>query len=301
MSGAPGLRSALLLVCAAVAGAGLVWLLVAEGEGPAERDPGSDESLAGGAATGLDQAGTAVPGESERERTTRARAQAAREEPGLPRVLPPDAAVEDIRDALALSGDARIDGLRRAHVAIARLLAQDDAVATPLRSYAQDVEDAAVRGNVIAAFGARREAASEAWLRDRLAAAPTAPERIGALIAFARPDAARPEDDPAVREASAATLGGLPYRYVALEATPDRIASLATILRTTSAQEAADALPILLASITAESAWGESLVGGANQICTWLLSLPLEDQARVKAAALRHERLSPRARKALAE
>jgi hypothetical protein len=131
---------------------------------------------------------------------------------GLPRILPPDAAVEDVRDALALKDAAeRSAALGSAYGSIGRI-AQQERVLTGIRRYANDVEDAQVRGVTWAALGANHSGTVRAWLAGRLRDGPTTPDRIGALLGLAH-DAEKPPR-------AARSLGGLPHRQGAL---PERL------------------------------------------------------------------------------
>ena len=222
-----------------------------------------------------------------------------REGPGLPRVLPPDAAVEDIRDALSLEGAARSEELQRAVAAIGRLAIDGPAVLQGLRTYAASVEDARVRGCVLASLGTERNESHRVWLRTRMESAPTAEERLGALIALAHPPRTRKRMLPAPEEATASCLGGLRYTFVPLETDPRLLAAAHTLLDETPKGAATEVLPILRASIRSSSAWAELLTADGTTTRAWLRALPEELRAQVVREALQHETLSPKTRRVL--
>jgi hypothetical protein len=155
---------------------------------------------------------------------------------GLPRLLPPDAALEDVRDALALEeASARADALHEATRGLARFAGDERRLAALERLRAAE-PDPRVRAVALAALGASRDGVHLAWLALRLGRGP-APDRLGALIALA--------EDPKGQPGRAATLGDLPYRYGALPERSDVRSALATLAPALDAATAADALPIV--------------------------------------------------------
>ncbi len=109
----------------------------------------------------------------------------------VPRVLPPDAALEDIRDALAAND---VDALQAAYEQLGRLAASKGRVRTALRNQIASMADADVRAIAIAAIGQSRDDDNEEWLvsvlTDRRAALT---DRTSALVALAT--ALEPSDE----------------------------------------------------------------------------------------------------------
>jgi len=101
----------------------------------------------------------------------------------VPRVLPPDAAIEDIRDALA--AEDRIE-TQEAYERFGRLAASTGRVRTALRKQLAATTDPRVRAIAIAAIGHARDPDNERWLRsilnDKRAAGS---DRSSALLALA--------------------------------------------------------------------------------------------------------------------
>lgn len=186
---------------------------------------------------------------------------------GLPRILPPDAAVEDIRDALARKEPkAREAALQSTYDSIGRI-AQQSRILVALQRYAGDVEDAAVRGVTWAALGANREGSARAWLAGRLSRGPTLQDRVGALLGLAY--------DPKATPTRARSLGGLPHRRGTLPERLDVRAALASLfvaLQGDTPQDAdrieaalLDVLPVLESTLTKSGAFykmhGEAVAG----------------------------------------
>jgi len=281
------LSPVLLLLAVAVAGFGIWSLLGSEDEGPAldddvgtlvdsrgaEGDTPSDSSVAErGAPTATKNRGR-----------------------GLPRVLPPDAAVEDVRDALALSGVEREQALAKARASISRLSVQGEKVRNGLRRYVESVEDPVVRAVVTSALGRSRDEGNLRWLSTRFAKAATSEERIGALIALADP--VQDEDDAAAippGSARSTLLGDMPYTYVALSTSMLMLKSGARFLDTSDGASAEEALPVLSRAIEVSPKWAALLVEDGERMCAWYRALSEESRREVRAVALKHKQL-PRA------
>lgn len=166
---------------------------------------------------------------------------------GVPRILPPDAAIEDVRDALAMGDDdARAAALRAAYGSMGRI-AQAPRILAGLQRHALGIEDARVRGVTYAAIGANTSGTSHAWLATRLTKSPGAEARVGALLGLAYTDEGS--------ERTARSLGGLPHRIGALPKRADVRTALAAWLPTLSGEAARDALPVLRASLAAHDGW----------------------------------------------
>jgi len=281
-----------LLVFTVLGAALLVWLLV---QGDDDPTPYADDD---------------APRETETQREHKARtpgtAREGRDEPaaaarrGIPRVLPPDAAVEDVRDALALEGEERATALRAASAAIGRLAAQGREALKPLSSYAKTVEDPVIRGVVTASLGSERSAANVSALAEAWARGATDAERMGALIALAHPHAASNAASNAASSAEAKSsrgkarselLAGLPYDYVELAPAMSVLKAGARFLDGAAGALSQDALPVMLRSISNHSEWASLLVVDDTRMCAWYASLGSEDRARVRAQALKHEQL----------
>ena len=278
------LSPVLLLLAVAAAGFGIWALLGSEDEGPAlEEDAGTLVDLAG-------SEGDAPPDPSAAERgaptATKNRGR------GLPRVLPPDAAVEDVRDALALAGVEREQALAKARASIARLAVQGEKVLNGLRRYVASVEDPVVRGVVTSALGRARDEENLRWLTTRLAKAATSEERIGALIALADPG--QDEGDAAAippGSARSTLLGDMPYTYVALPTSRLVLKSGTRFLDTSAGASAKEALPVLSRAIEVSPKWAALLVEDGERMCAWYRALSEESRREVRAVALKHKQL----------
>ncbi len=170
---------------------------------------------------------------------------------GVPRILPPDAAIEDVRDAQALEDiGARRAALAAAYASIGRI-AQTERILGGLQRYALDVEDARVRGATYAALGANTSGPSRAWLVERLREERDDVARLGALLGLAY---AKAQD---ARDATA--LGDLPHRTGALPARVDVRDALPAIVARLDGTVGRDALVVLRASLGAHDGWYDAL------------------------------------------
>lgn len=166
---------------------------------------------------------------------------------GVPRILPPDAAIEDVRDALALTdAEARAGALAAAYASIGRIAAGPRILAG-LQRYAVALDDPRVRGVVYAALGANTSGPSHAWLARQLASGPALEDRLGALLGLAYDAQA-----PAV---PVAALGGLPCRRGALPKRVDVREALPALLTALEGAAVRDALPVLEASLAEHGGW----------------------------------------------
>ena len=236
------MRATLTLLLLALVAAGVFMFLGAQEDDPAPYEPPPDIE-------GEPPRDTEEPPESP------AAAVVADDPRGVPRVLPPDAAIEDVRDALAVTGDeARADALRAAAGAIGRIAATPR-IRIALQRQVLTVEDPGVRGVVYVALGASSDGPGRAWLAERLARESAPRARLGALLGLAQ-DVDAPED-------IAHTLGGLPYRAGPL---PDRVDvrdALADVLEAFGATDARavarDALPMLQTTLALRGTWYAAL------------------------------------------
>ena len=170
---------------------------------------------------------------------------------GVPRILPPDAAIEDVRDALAIQeASGRRDALGEAYAAIGRI-AQAERILVGLQRHVLSVADARVRGVTHAALGANASGTSHAWLVARLREDRDDLGRLGALLGLAYAAEAAPRAAP--------SLGELPYRARVLPARVDVRDALASWLGTLEGAAARDALPVLRASLAAHDGWFDPL------------------------------------------
>lgn len=172
---------------------------------------------------------------------------------GVPRILPPDAAIEDVRDALTLEDTAaRAEALRAAGGALGRI-AQTPRVLQGLQKYVRTVSDPRVRAVVYAALGANTSGIARAWLAEQLQRETTPAARLGALLGLAH--------DAEASERTAEVLGGLPYRAGALPARLDvREAlgeALAAFAEEAGQAAARDALPVLRETVRRHPTWFE--------------------------------------------
>jgi hypothetical protein len=230
-----------LLLLGVLAGGVLVWVSQGETESPDDTWDPLDEGL--GAPPPRKRSGD-EPGES---------APAIAASPrGLPRILPPGAAIEDVRDALAVTKRSEtVAMLQMAYDSIGRI-AQQPRILTGLQRYALAVEDPQVRGAVYAALGANTSGPSRAWLAARLKDGPTLVDRVGALLGLAY--------DAGATEAYAEVFGGLPHLPGALPERLDVRDGLAVVLAAlekdpSEALARGDVAAVLRASLAKHPKW----------------------------------------------
>lgn len=235
------MRAAPTLLLVAALAAGALWWLGSQGDAP----PADDTLLA----FDDDEPAPKEVGTPETPRTVPTAATPS--ERGMPRILPPDAAIEDIRDALALKdAAAREASLRAAYGSIGRI-AQAPRILVGLQRHAVTVEDARVRGATYAALGANTSGPSHAWLARKLADGPALEDRIGALLGLAY--------DANGSERTAAALGGLPHKSDALPKRVDVREALPRVLASLEGDALLDVLPVLEASLEAHDGWFATL------------------------------------------
>lgn len=206
--------------------------------------------------------------------------------PGVPRLLPADAALEDLRDALALEGDGRAAALAEAWQATGRVVARHGKVRREMHALIESEEDPLLRAVATSALGTDRSDANERWLRVRLGTAAAVEQRVGALVALAHPDAdaGRPREGT-VRVAA---LGGLACAYAALPEGASMRAATVQFLDATDGAEARDTLPVLVLAVRTSRDHAAALVTDGGKLRRFVRSLPVEDQRRLRDAARTH-------------
>jgi len=215
----------------------------------------------------------------------------------IPRILPPDAAIEDLRDSLALPPGDRKQPLQRAYRALGHLAQSKAAALRELRSHLAGLDDPTLRGVVLAALGAERNPLNLRWLAGRLGTAPSSQERLGALIALAR--------GPQQEHARAPSLGGLGYAFGPLPANADVRAACASFMTRGEQERAQEALPILRATIERSLTYAALLVSnrppdsGQSGPCAFFVALKEEQRTQLARLALRHAALPTQARAVL--
>ena len=212
--------------------AGLLWATQRDTPSPASYD------LAGEPDAGTRTRPGQEPAAAPRTEDPRGRPQ------GLPRILPPEAAIEDVRDAQSLEGPARTQALAEAYAALGRIAATERILVALQRAVTAE-EDVQVRGVVLAALGANRSEANVAWLAARLQAGPAGEDHLGALLALANAG-----DGVALEVGS---LGGLTVRWGALPARDDVLAGLRHVLSVDGGGALREAVPILVRALAMES------------------------------------------------
>ncbi len=233
----------LLLLIAALAGGVLLWVSRSETETPDDAWESLDDPL---------EEGFVAPRKGAGEDPEGGLPAIAESPRGLPRILPPEAAIEDMRDALAITKRSeKTTALRSAYESIGRI-AQQPRILEGLQRYAVAVEDPLVRGVVYAALGANTSGPSRAWLAERLKDGPTLVDRVGALLGLAY--------DAGATEAFAAVFGGLPHLAGALPErldVRDGLAVLLAALETDPSETDArtDVAAVLKASLAKHPTW----------------------------------------------
>lgn len=238
----PGTRTTLFLLLLALVAGGVLLALNARGT----QAPPEDDLLDGA----LDDTPKPAPADDEGE-VVETPVIANPKTQGIPRILPPDAAIEDVRDALAIADEGTRHGaLRDIYGSIGRI-AQAPRILQGLQRHVLLVEDARVRGVTYAALGANTSGTSHAWLAGELAKGRGLEARVGALLGLAY---AKDGD-----ERTARSLGGLPHRIGSLPKRADVRDGLKTLVPLLEGDAARDALPVLRASLTAHADWYASL------------------------------------------
>jgi hypothetical protein len=285
------MRMPVLLLLVLVAGTG-TWLLVRDGgEGEPAAPPGGDPPREAGPAA--PPAGSEPPAPPPALPT----GDGPDADP-VPRILPPDAALEDIRDALTAEDEAaRGPALQAAFVSTTRVADSRTSILREFHRRIEREEDARVRGVATAAMGSSSAEENRRWLHGMLTSGVAKEDRLGALVALARPTKATRRD--AISEARAPALGGLAYDYTALPEDEDLLIALASFLDSTESEGTSDALPILLRSVERSAMHATLLAADGKNACRWYLSLAAGDRARVRAAALAHRNLLPEVRSAI--
>jgi hypothetical protein len=252
---------------------------------------------------GADEDGFALDGGADTRRAPQAAepnappappaANESRARDGVPRVLPPDAAIEDVRDALALVDEAaRVQALQAAYAAITRLVT-DSQVVDGLQHYVLRVEDPIARGVVLAALGASRDGRTLAWLAKRLRDGASSEERTGAFLGLVYASSGE-------QLRCSNTLGGFTHTFDALPSSGLVLAAMAGWLDQETATTAADAVVPLTHLVANEVDVAALLVVDDKRPCK--LYATLDDTARelMRNAALKHAALPGAVRRVLA-
>ena len=212
---------------------------------------------------------------------------------GVPRVLPPDAAIEDVRDALALPDEAaRVHALQAAYAAITRL-AQDTQVVDGLQRYVLRVEDPLARGVVLAALGASRDGRTLAWLAKRLRDGASSEERTGAFLGLIYAHSGE-------QLRCSNTLGGLTHTFDALPSSGLVLAAVAGWLDQETATSAADAIVPLTHLVAEDVDVAALLVVDDERPCKLYATSTDAARGLMRAAALKHAALPGAVRRVLA-
>lgn len=214
----------------------------------------------------------------------------------IPRILPPDAAIEDVRDALALEASERGDTLQAAFAGVVRLAGGPSRAAPLLRRHLDEESDPRVRGIGMAALGVDRSESNRRRLRLLLRDGESNEVRMGALIALARPPG---EQRAVARGAESALLGGLRYGYDALPDEPRLLAVVARFLDDVDGVTFRDALPIVMHSAKTRAVYATVLAADGKQASRWYRTLSVEDRDTLRARILHHESLLPEVRRVL--
>lgn len=215
----------------------------------------------------------------------------------VPRILPPDAAIEDLRDALALGDDERGPALQSAFDGAARLAAGSETARSTLRRRIDKLGDVRLRGVATAALGTSPTDANQRWLRTALRDGTNDEMRLGALIALARPAAS----DEGAAAARSTLLGSLAYPYGPLRDDTRLLGAVARFLDSTNGVAMRDALPIVTASVKASAVYATLLAADGKQAVLWYRTLAPADRDALRTHALRHTNLLPEVRRVLGE
>lgn len=271
-----------LLILGLVAAAALVFRALEEG-----RQEGGFE-LEDGAAPGTPETGPAPRAETSPPPTGPGKT-AARD--GVPRVLPPDAAIEDVRDALAQKGAARTRDVQAAYAAIARIANEGYEILRGLQRYVSDVEDPVVRGIVLAALGANRDPRNLTWLASRLRFGVSSAERVGAFLglAYGSSDV----------KATCNALGGITHPVGPLPTSRTVLESVAGWVDRETSASAADGIVALLFSVERDVDVAALLVVDGTRPCKLYTDLSSATRTVLRAAALKHKALPGAVRRVL--
>ncbi len=274
----------ILLILGLVAATGLVYWALPTDEDAAGVDLDGGDSLADG--------GREAPSADEREDADQAAPKRPLARDGVPRVLPPDAAIEDVRDALALTdADARTRAAQDAYDAIARIANDSTGVAEGLQRYVLRVEDGIARGIVLAALGTNRDAGNLAWLAGRLGGGASSAERQGAFLGLTRGD-----HTPA---APCGTLAGIKHPLGPLPTSGAVLTSVAGWLDRATAAEASDAIIPLLHAVKLNVDVAALLVVDDKRPCKLYADLDTRSRELLRARALGHAALPGAVRRVL--
>lgn len=212
---------------------------------------------------------------------------------GVPRVLPPDAAIEDVRDALALEDEGRRErAVQDAFDAITRIV-QDPGVVEGLERYVLRVEDPVARGVVLAAIGARRDTATLSWLAERLRDGANVEERIGAFVGLTY---AAGRSRGVCR-----SLSGLRVPFGKLPTRRDVLAAVSTFVDEVTPSDVPDVIPALLYAVEQDVDVAALLVVDGARPCKLYAELKGASRGLMRAAALKHEDLPITVRKVLSK
>lgn len=209
----------------------------------------------------------------------------------VPRVLPPDAAIEDVRDALTLTGSKRTREVQAAYSAIARIADDAPGVRQGLQRYLARVESPVARGIVLAGLGSDRAPANITWLTQRLLAAKTTPERIGALhgLAFGASEYTQ----------TATTLAGIKMPAGSLPTGRDTRTAVAAFLDTKLGPALVDAQAVVLLNVSDHVDYAALLVVGGTRTCAFFDAAPAKVRDLLRRGALRHAALPGAVRRVL--
>ncbi len=209
----------------------------------------------------------------------------------VPRVLPPDAAIEDVRDALTLTGPKRTREVQAAYDAIVRIADDAPGVRQGLQRYLARVESPLARGIVLAGLGSDRAPANITWLSQRLVTATTAPERIGALhgLAFGTSEFAQTSE----------TLAGIKMPVGHLPPGREARKAVGTFLDGKHGAAATDANAVVLLNVSEQVDYAALLVVGGTRTCAFFDAAPAKVRDLLRRGALRHDALPGAVRRVL--
>jgi len=209
----------------------------------------------------------------------------------VPRVLPPDAAIEDLRDALTAPATSRTQAVQAAYEAITRIADDGAGVSKGLRSYVERVERPLTRGIVLAGLGSDRGTTNLGWLTRRLRNAGTDTERLGALLglAFGKSEFAT----------TSQILAGIKHPIGDLPTDRPTLTALAGFVDRTRGDAAADAAAILVWNVARHVEHAALLVVEGKRTCALFDALSPADRTLLRKAALKHDALPGAVRRVL--